>query len=102
MLTEFEGSEGDHGTQQAEDPKPDNYLTFLPPLEFEMMVNGSHLEEPPGGAINFPAQLEPTYLHHHGQGLEYKDSTRDDQDDLLFGADGDSRNTAPNGQTAGI
>jgi hypothetical protein len=63
---------------RTDNPKPHDHLGFHPSLQFEMVMERGHLENPP-----FP-ELKGDHLHDDGDGFHYEYPAYDNQGDLVF------------------
>src|SRR5215469_10569380 len=91
-LPEFQGGQGEEGEDQRGDPEADDDLRFGPAQQFEVMVDGGHLEDA------LLAQLVGGYLQDDGEGFNHEDAADEGEKQFLLDHDGDGANGATQGK----
>ena len=92
ILAEFQGGDPKQSEHDSHDPEPYGHRVFLPPREFEMVVQRGHLENP------FARELETRNLQDHREGFSHEYTAHDRQEQFLFAADGEDAEEAPDRQ----
>lgn len=95
-LAEFEGSKAEEGEEEGHDPEADDDSVFFPAAELEVVVERGHAEDA------FAGELEAGDLKDDREGFCDEDAADDDEEDFLFGCDGDDAEEAADGEGAGI